>query len=52
MDLVFPLHVLEVFVLAAASLQQMLDGTELDGYCFVGVEVVGFVDLAEASLSD
>lgn len=52
MDLVFAFDVFEVFVLAAAALQQMLDRTQFYCYCFVGVEIVGFVDLAETALSD
>lgn len=40
MDLVFPLDVFEVFVLAAAALQQVLDRAEFDCHCLVGVKVV------------
>lgn len=52
MDLILAFDVFEVFVFAAAALEQMLDRTQFDCYCFVGVEVIGFVDLAETALSD
>lgn len=52
MDLVFAFDVLEVFMLAAAALKQMLNRTQFYCYCLVGVEVIGLVDLAETALSD